>query len=215
MVQSLDLCEDCIEKYLKGEQLPVDLPSIDDLKEVSCSMMGVSPKSIEIAKISSDISGDVCPGCKSTILEILKMQQLGCPQCYEYFGKKLEPMLASIHQTEPKHVGKVPKKWLAKKQAEERAKRNLLPIAKRIQQANLKMNVCAKEEDYERAAQIRDQIKELERVGDRITRMREKLRDIIANEEYEVAEALKQEVHRTLDKFGQIESSIISDADSS
>ena len=92
----------------------------------------------------------VCPICQITFLEFRNSGRLGCPYDYEVFRDELMPLLENIHG-ETRHSGKVPR----------RAPRNTQQQTTLIQLRNeLKRAVAA--EDYESAARLRDQIKDIE-----------------------------------------------------
>ena len=91
-----------------------------------------------------------CPLCQITFLEFRNSGRLGCPHDYEVFHDELMPLLENIHD-ETRHSGKVPR----------RAPRGSQRQTTMIQLRNdLKRAVAA--EDYETAARIRDQIRNLE-----------------------------------------------------
>ena len=92
-----------------------------------------------------------CPRCEITFLEFRNTGRLGCPHDYEVFRDELMPLLENIHD-ETRHSGKAPR----------RAPNNSQTQTTLIQKRNdLKRAIAA--EDYEAAARIRDQIKEIER----------------------------------------------------
>lgn len=91
-----------------------------------------------------------CPLCQITFLEFRNSGRLGCPHDYEVFHDELMPLLENIHD-ETRHSGKVPR----------RAPRGSQRQTTMIQLRNdLKRAVAA--EDYETAARIRDQIRQIE-----------------------------------------------------
>lgn len=91
-----------------------------------------------------------CPVCKMTFQEFRNTGRLGCPNDYVVFREELMPLLENIHD-ETRHCGKTP----------HRAPRDAQTQTSLIQLRNeLKRAIAA--EDYEVAARVRDQIKELE-----------------------------------------------------
>ncbi|MCL6446387.1 MAG: UvrB/UvrC motif-containing protein, partial [Alicyclobacillus sp.] len=74
----------------------------------------------------------------------------GCPNCYNSFAPRLEPLLRRI-QSNVSHTGKVPAR--AGKQVKTR--KELERLRKELQQS-------VNAEQFERAAQLRDQIRALE-----------------------------------------------------
>ena len=96
----------------------------------------------------------VCPNCEITFKEFRSQGRLGCPHDYNAFAKELTPLLENIHG-ETQHVGKCPKRApeASQKQYE------LIKLRGRLRAA-------IDAEDYETAAQIRDEIRELESDGE-------------------------------------------------
>ena len=99
---------------------------------------------------SSPADKQACPVCQITFLEFRNSGRLGCPHDYEVFRNELMPLIENIHD-ETRHCGKVPR----------RAPRNSQRQTELIEIRNkLKRAVAA--EDYETAARLRDQIREIE-----------------------------------------------------
>jgi protein arginine kinase activator len=92
-----------------------------------------------------------CPVCQVSFKEFRDSGRLGCPHDYEVFRDELMPLLEKIHD-DTRHAGKSPKR------APQNTERQTALIEKRNL---LKRAVTA--EDYETAAQLRDEIKNLER----------------------------------------------------
>jgi protein arginine kinase activator len=92
-----------------------------------------------------------CDNCGLTVSEFNKTGMLGCVKCYETFNDSIQTMLKRIHGN-VKHHGKIPKKLSGKiKEA-----KTLLDLKSKLQQ-------CIINEDYEQAAQLRDQIRAMEK----------------------------------------------------
>lgn len=90
-----------------------------------------------------------CPGCGRTYEMFKKTGKLGCSGCYEFFEKELEPVLKSIHGNTG-HVGKTPGR-------ESRG----IDRTKRLHELRAKLRLVIEMEEYERAAEIRDEINAL------------------------------------------------------
>jgi protein arginine kinase activator len=98
----------------------------------------------------------VCPNCGLKFTDIGKSGKLGCGDCYQAFAEELQPSLKRI-QGNVIHAGKIPLR-----NGERAAQRKRLGGMKQ----DLQDAIAA--ERYELAAEIRDQIKELEKnIGDR------------------------------------------------
>ncbi len=91
-----------------------------------------------------------CPKCHTTIQEIAQSGRLGCPECYRFFADCLSETIEKIHG-QTKHTGKIPHS------AEEQTK-----LRREIERLRETQQKAVSEEDFETAARLRDQIKELE-----------------------------------------------------
>ncbi len=85
-----------------------------------------------------------CPSCGFTGDQLRKIGRLGCPDCYQHFDDMLTDVLADC-QKFTQHSGKVPKSMLKVK-------------VRYIEKA---LDDAVKEERFEEAAQLRDQLKSL------------------------------------------------------
>lgn len=103
-----------------------------------------------------------CPGCGASFEDITRSGKIGCAECYRTFRGQLLPIIQRIHGT-AQHKGKVPgssalrvtdpnNKIVAVEETPLEEKKRLLKQAIETQ-------------DFERAAVLRDEIKELEQHG--------------------------------------------------
>lgn len=90
-----------------------------------------------------------CPLCGSTFAVLAKNGKVGCPGCYEAFETELTPSIRRIHGRST-HTGKTPARF--REQNERKQK-----IA--AMERELKEAISA--ENYERAAELRDQLRTL------------------------------------------------------
>ena len=92
-----------------------------------------------------------CPNCGMSFMDIKHVGKLGCSECYKVYNKELEASLRRIHGNS-QHLGKIPvrggEKVLLKKQLDQ--------LKSRLQEA-------VREERYEKAAEIRAELKEMEK----------------------------------------------------
>lgn len=91
-----------------------------------------------------------CPKCNLTISEFKRTGKFGCAQCYETFSAKLDPIFRRVHSGNTKHYGKIPKRMGGD-----------LHIKKKLKTYQDKLEQLIKDEAFEQAAIVRDQIKEL------------------------------------------------------
>lgn len=169
------LCEECqmnpatvhITKIVNNEKTQIHLCE-DCAKEKHISLstglggFGFDDTGFSVAKLLSsffetpsktplDISDDLeCSGCGLTFQGFSKTGRFGCSQCYNTFKGQMNPMLRRIHG-KTVHVGKVPKRTGGQ-----------LRIRQEINRLKRELQEAVNAEEYERAAVIRDKIKELE-----------------------------------------------------
>lgn len=95
-------------------------------------------------------SGVRCSLCGKSFADIAESGRLGCANCYKTFAGQLAPSLQRIHGT-VKHVGK-------------RSKYRKQPDTKAAQLEKLKaaLQTAVAEEAFEKAAELRDEIRQLE-----------------------------------------------------
>lgn len=91
-----------------------------------------------------------CSSCGQTYEQFRKTGTLGCAQCYQDFRTQLKPMLERIHGR-VQHAGRVPK------QADEinRARLHMEDLRREMERA-------VASEDFERAAQLRDELRAMQ-----------------------------------------------------
>lgn len=104
--------------------------------------------------LASKQSGAACEQCGITWAEFRQAGLFGCEHDYELFERDLTPLLQRAHEGGTHHIGKVP------------ARRGGagVPTRKRVDLARLRKDLsrAVEAEDYERAAHLRDQIREAE-----------------------------------------------------
>ena len=136
--RELHLCEECAgqEGITVKSPVPINALLEDFIKH-------------QVA--SQEMSDLTCPQCGMSFLQFRQQGVLGCPHDYEAFDKALSPMIAQAHEGASHHVGKVPNK------ASSSQKKQHLVLKLRRQ-----LEAAVEQEDYETAAKLRDQLKELE-----------------------------------------------------
>lgn len=114
-----------------------------------------------------------CDKCGMTYSDFINNGMFGCEHCYDVFSGPIESLLKNLHGT-AKHVGRTPKKITNKndkslpneRQDNKSSKINdtkNIESEKDIKIKNLEKNLeqAIKEERYEDAAKIRDELKEM------------------------------------------------------
>lgn len=132
-VLELSLCQVCADKKGVGKLNKTIVAPQEILAELR-------------DKIPSEDHHIVCSDCGLSYANFRKHGRLGCEHCYDAFGTKLEAIIKQIHGTTT-HTGKAITNG-KKKITERFIIKNLRTIMKN----------AIKNEDYERAAAVRDKI---------------------------------------------------------
>ena len=105
-----------------------------------------------------------CKKCGMTYNDFIKTGMFGCDECYETFEGPINSLLKSLHGT-TKHIGRKPKKIgdasetkSVKKDSKIKEKDEKIDKEKELQK---QLEQAIKDERYEDAAKIRDEIKKL------------------------------------------------------
>ncbi|MCL2105725.1 MAG: UvrB/UvrC motif-containing protein [Oscillospiraceae bacterium] len=97
-----------------------------------------------------------CEFCGSSLREIAQEGRMGCARCYEAFYDQLQPTLRRVHG-ELKHNGKRP--------AEDPQAARRRRTERELEQLREAIGAAVREERYEEAARLRDEIRRLEEGG--------------------------------------------------
>ena len=136
-MQKLDLCEDCAKT--KG----VNDPSGFALADI---MLGLGAAQEVEQAVGADLK---CPRCGFSQADFKKSGRLGCPECYKTFSEGLTGLIKTMHKG-TRHIGKAPE-----------ALRSSLQNADRLKSLQKKLNKAIESENFEEAAQLRDELKKM------------------------------------------------------
>jgi protein arginine kinase activator len=143
--EEVHLCKDCAREYLT--QTEGDEPSgAPNLASALAQQLVVGQAAEELARLDQR----ACPVCGITFFEFRSTGRLGCPNDYVFFENELNPLILNIHG-ETQHVGKRPRHFTG----DTDEKTNLIRLRREMKEA-------VKEEEYERASQLRDEIRRIE-----------------------------------------------------
>ncbi len=153
------LCGQCAEA--EGLQYNVEL----DLSDLVPDEMDMDELD-ELREREQELSHLECPNCGMTFDEFRESRKLGCPRDYEIFAPGLDPILEQIHD-KLEHTGKVPS-----------GVSESVRVKHKIQQKKRELQSAVSEEQFEKAANLRDRIEDLE----------EQHRELVDEDETEDAE---------------------------
>lgn len=145
--QEMNLCESCAKKlqgFNMGEDIGFGSPfSFQNILSGIMEYMNPSQQFVKVQELK-------CKNCGTTYEDFKRDGLLGCSECYESFRANLNPVIKRV-QGNVEHVGKIPRKM----GKDIIGKRKLSKLKEDLQKA-------IANEEYEKAAQIRDMIKSLQ-----------------------------------------------------
>jgi len=142
-MSEMHLCEECARK--KSVQMEQQFGLADLLAGLADFGKSTKEESQESVK---------CANCGMSYDEFRKFGRLGCSQCYESFKMHLGTLLKKVHGSNH-HLGKTPTKI---PQSEKK-------IIEDLQELKIQLAQAIQVEDFEKAAKIRDNIREKEDEG--------------------------------------------------
>ena len=143
--EEIHLCEDHARVYLvqtEGGEVG-ETPSTPD---AWVEQLKVNQTAEDLARLDQQ----ACPICGITFYEFRNQGRLGCPHDYECFEAELEPLIVNIHGA-IQHTGKQP----SHRPAMAANPTEVIRMRREMQQA-------IEAEDYERASELRDEIRRIE-----------------------------------------------------
>ena len=132
------LCADCAKEHSGGSSVMLD--------SLIGSFFGDSLKSHPVTD-----NRRRCEGCGMCFDDIAQSGKVGCDKCYETFLEQLLPSLQRMHGRS-RHAGKVPNCIKAEHTVEDK-----------IADLSAQMQRAVEAQDFELAAKLRDEIKELKK----------------------------------------------------
>jgi protein arginine kinase activator len=136
-MQKVNLCESCSKE--KGVSDPTGFALADLLLGLGAAQ-----------EMERGGAVQKCPVCGFSQADFKKTGRLGCSACYETFSDGLATLLKGMHKG-TSHLGKKPSR-LAK----------TLELEAQLKTLRRDLKEAVAQEDYESAAELRDQIKHLE-----------------------------------------------------
>ena len=141
----IHLCEECAAKK---DGLMAHLDNQFSVANLLGTLLG---KNYNLQGVTPPSNTKQCPNCGMSLQDISQKGKLSCAECYTVFEKEIEPTLRRIHGNS-KHVGKIPVRGGEK-----------VLVKNEIAKLKSQLRRTVAQEDYEKAAEIRDSIKEMEK----------------------------------------------------
>ncbi len=143
--QVMHLCEEHARGFLQK-----------DTSSPAVSIAGALAKQLNLGQTKKELAEldqKECPVCGISFFEFRNTGRLGCPYDYTHFESDLTPLLSNIHDS-LEHRGKRPRRAAAS------ADSQAIMI-----QLRREMEEAIDREDYERASEIRDELRRIEESG--------------------------------------------------
>lgn len=131
---NINVCDDCASKYNIIEDY-LNLKSSDSFQNIKLKKKTNRIKNIEQTE---------CSYCGYHITDYFDTLSLSCPNCYSEFKATIKNTVKNIH-SKNKHKNYRSKEYI-----------KLLKKENKIKQLEIKLNDLIREEEYEKAASVRD-----------------------------------------------------------
>lgn len=144
---SYALCSECASQmgvFENAKKFASD--PFENMNSLFGTLFGLSPY-----KNHSTVEEKKCGLCGATFRELAADGMVGCPNCYREFSDELSTTIAKIHGSSH-HTGSAPSEFAANREK----KREIANTEKALKEA-----IAA--EEYEKAAQLRDKLRELKK----------------------------------------------------
>jgi len=139
------LCEEHARGFLQKEAV-----------NPAATIAGALAKQLQLGQTKQELAEldqKECPVCGISFFEFRNTGRLGCPYDYTHFADDLEPLLINIHDS-LEHTGKRPRR--AATSADSHA--HMIQLRREMEEA-------VEREDYERASEIRDELRRMEQTS--------------------------------------------------
>jgi protein arginine kinase activator len=138
------LCQNCNKSNIFWKENGIGIPF---------SFQNILDGLFEVSGLENEEANDEirCPVCNMSMEDFRRTGRVGCGNCYETFKNEMIPLVKRIHGG-VQHTGKVPKRT-----------GGLLKVRRDIDKLKEELKTSIDNEEYEKAAEIRDKIKELEK----------------------------------------------------
>ena len=143
VVRDMYLCSDCAKEYHSTQSFD------GDVFKMLSSLLNEN-----IGNVKTTVK---CDCCGADFNEIRRTGKVGCANCYKVFEAQLAPTIARIHG-KTVHIGKKPLPAKSDEQPKQQ-KAVIDPKEQRIKELKDRMAEAIKNEEFEKAAELRDQIK--------------------------------------------------------
>ncbi len=140
--EEIHLCEECAKQS--------EMFSFEDNFSIHNFLSGLLGEKITPGITAAGGQERRCPQCGSTYNDFKRSGRLGCNVCYSTFNDMLTPLIKRI-QGNSVHAGKIPRK-----------SGHSIRLRRKIRDLKNQLQQLVEREEFEKAAEVRDEIKALE-----------------------------------------------------
>lgn len=160
--KELNLCDECSRELGITNNMDFRIPTFD-FSNFFGSFLEDFSNSSDFMPLLSEIKQVKCDSCNSTFDDIINTGRYGCPNCYDVFEDRMDPILKKL-QGSNKHNGRLGKISENKVKFDKKQENNSNKIVEsKLDKLQADLKQAIKEERYEDAAKIRDEIKKEEK----------------------------------------------------
>lgn len=132
-----DLSSFSLDEILKNEESNFDLDELMDKDDTFETIASEEQDSVK------------CKSCGFSLLDFKKVGRMGCSECYRVFKTEITTILTSMHKGN-EHVGKAPAGIF-----------ETIELESKLDDITVDLSLAILAEDFEKAAELRDQIKKI------------------------------------------------------
>lgn len=144
------LCEQCAQE--KGDMFTLDGGSGFSVHHLLAGILNGQHSFANASNQPLSSQKEVhCDRCGMTYHQFSKLGKFGCSHCYESFQESLPPLLKRLHSGNVSHTGKIPARV-----------GGTIQTRKQLHELKSKLKDLISHEEFEQAAEVRDQIRSIE-----------------------------------------------------
>ena len=157
--KEMHLCEECSRKLGITDKMDFRMPSLDFSNFFGSFLEDFSTP--DFMPLLNEVKLIKCDSCGSTFDDIINTGRYGCANCYDVFEDRMDPILKKL-QGANRHngrLGKISDNNIKFERKEEQ--KNQSNSDNKLEKLQNDLKQAIKEERYEDAAKIRDEIKKM------------------------------------------------------
>ena len=152
--KTLHLCQSCAQKKAQEDSSFQALNLAEVIYNITNQLQTENPQ----PKPEPEHSGIFCASCGWDYASFRKTGRLGCPDCYQAFYDTLKSVIGAMHRGTTQ-TGKIPAAFSGP--LPEKIAANVAVLRKELEKLQKSLTIAVSNEEFERAAILRDKISEL------------------------------------------------------